>query len=362
MNIKRIETYATKLVTLVTVVSEDGACGWGQTSTYNADITASVLHRQVAPHALGKPEDDFDGLCTRTIHRNLKFPWSYVCRALTGVETAMWDLKGKREEKSVCRLMGGSKETVPVYGSSMRRDITPKDEVERLSRLRHEKGFRAFKVRAGAEVGEDADQWPGRTKELAAAMRNAFPDDVCLLIDGNSAYTPSKAIAVGTMLQDNGFCHFEEPCPYWELEWTAEVAAALGMDVAGGEQDNDLAQWKRMIGMHAVDIVQPDVCYIGGITRTLEVARMAADRNMRCIPHSANLSMVTLFTIHVLGAIPNAGPYLEYSIEPAPWTREFYNPVPEVHDGVVDVPEGPGWGVDISKDWLQNTQFQASDL
>ncbi len=96
-----------------------------------------------------------------------------------------------------------------------------------------------------------------------------------LLVDGNSCYTPEKAISVGRLLEDNGICHFEEPCPYWELEWTKQVTDALKLDVTGGEQDCDLSTWKRMIEMRAVNVVQPDVCYLGGLTRTLKVAEMA---------------------------------------------------------------------------------------
>ena len=98
---------------------------------------------------------------------------------------------------------------------------------------------------------------------------------VALLVDGNSCYTPEKAISVGRLLEDNGICHFEEPCPYWELEWTKQVTDALKLDVTGGEQDCDLSTWKRIIEMRAVNVVQPDVCYLGGLTRTLKVAEMS---------------------------------------------------------------------------------------
>ena len=154
------------------------------------------------------------------------------------------------------------------------------------------------------------------------------------------------------MLEDNNVCHFEEPCPYWELEWTAKVTAAIKVPVAGGEQDNDLAQWRRMIRMRVVDIVQPDICYVGGLTRALRVAAMAAEAKLPCVPHSANLAMVTVFTLHMLGAIPNAGPHLEFSIEPANWTKDLYHPALKVHDGKVAIPDGPGWGVTVNPKWL----------
>jgi len=261
--IRSIETFTDGPVTIVRVRTKAGAEGYGQIAPYNADISATVLHRQIAPHVLGKNPGDIDALVDRCIEANYKFPWSYVCRALAGVETALWDIRGKAEDKSVCQLLGGKPRPFPVYGSSMRRDITPADEASRLARLKDSQGFRAFKVRIGKVCGHDQDQWPGRTEALIPAVRKAIGDDTSLLVDANSCYTPAKAIQVGKMLQNYGVCHFEEPCPYWELEWTARVTKALSVPVAGGEQDNDLAQWRRMIRMPAVDIVQPDICYIG---------------------------------------------------------------------------------------------------
>jgi L-alanine-DL-glutamate epimerase-like enolase superfamily enzyme len=361
MRIDRIETYTADQITIVRVCTDDGAEGIGQTAPYNADITASVLHRQIAPHVLGRSPDELDEVNVRCIDMNHKFPWSYVCRALGGVDTAVWDLRGKVAGRSVCELLGGAPARLAVYGSSMSRQITPSDEAARLAALRAEKGFGAFKIRVGESCGHDADAWPGRTEEIIPAVREALGGDVALMADGNSCYTVERAIEVGRMLEDNGYCHFEEPCPYWELEWTARVAQELAIDVAGGEQDVDLAQWRRMVRMHVVDIVQPDICYVGGLTRALGVARIAQETGMRCVPHSANLSLVTLFTLHMMAAIPNAGPYVEFSIEEN-WLRELFEPVLSVSEGMVEVPCGPGWGVTVNSEWLARARRQESVL
>ena len=361
MKITKIESFTKDHNGLVRVTTDDGAIGWGQVSSYNADITAIVLHRQVARHALGRDPLSVDAISDRVIDANLKFPWSYVCRALCGVDTALWDLHGKLEQKSVCELLGGKPRPFPAYASSMRRDITPADEAERLARLRDEKGYRSFKIRVGKTAGHDEDQWEGRTEELVPTVRAAIGDDANLLVDGNSCYSADKAIEVGRMLEQNRVCHFEEPCPYWELEWTAEVTSALDLDVTGGEQDNDLAQWRRMIKMPAVDIVQPDVCYVGGLTRALRVAKMAGEAGMKCVPHSANHSLVTVFSLHMLGAIPNAGDYLEFSIEDQKGHRGAYGPELEAVDGCVQIPDGPGWGVTINDEWLAAADHRVSE-
>ncbi len=362
LKIKSIESFTQgNSLSIVRIRTDDGSEGYGQIAPYDADIAATVLHRKIAPIVLGRDPADLSLIADRCIEDNYKFPWSFVCRALAGVDTAAWDLLGKREKKSVCELIGGKPKPFPVYGSSMSRTIKPDEEAARLLKLRDEHGFGAFKVRIGKVCGRDQDQWPGRTEALIPAVRKAVGDRVTILADGNSCYTPARAIQVGRMLENYLYGHFEEPCPYWELEWTAEVAAALQIAVAGGEQDNDLAQWRRMIGMRAVDITQPDICYIGGLTRGLRVAAMAANARLKCVPHSANLSMVTVFTLHMMGAIPNAGPHVEFTIEKDQWNGALFQPALEVREGRVQIPDGPGWGVIISQDWLDKAKRQITE-
>ncbi|MEZ5813043.1 MAG: mandelate racemase/muconate lactonizing enzyme family protein [Rhizobiaceae bacterium] len=363
MKITRIESFSNEFVGFVRATAEDGSQGWGQVSTYNADITAQVLHRQVAPWVLGKDTSDLDDLLDIVTEREHKFPGSYLRRAMTGFDTAVWDLRGKKAGKPVTELIGGTPGPVRAYASSMKRDITPADEAERLKRLRDEFGFDAFKVRAGAEVGRNRDEWPGRTEEIIEVMGREF-GGADLLIDANSCYSPDRAIEVGRMLEANGFGHYEEPCPYWELEQTKQVADALDIEVTGGEQDCDLTIWRRMIDMRAVDIVQPDICYLGGLSRTLRVCRMAEAADLPVTPHCANLSMVTLFTMHLLRAVPNAGKYLEFSIEGAdyyPWQDGLFVKSPYgIENGQATVTDAPGWGVEIDPEWLEQAQYRSS--
>ena len=179
-------------------------------------------------------------------------------------------------------------------------------------------------------------------------VARALGDGIEKLVDANSGFSVKRAIAVGRMLEDAGVGHYEEPVPYWDLEATKEVTDAVGIDVTGGEQDWDPATWKRMIQMRAVDVVQPDVMYMGGISNTLKVAAMAAAAGLPCTPHAANLSLVTICTMHLLAAIPNAGKYLELSIEGDdyyPWQRDLFVGRPfEVSAGHVTVPDAPAGG------------------
>ena len=366
MRITSLETFTNEFVCFVRLTTDSGAVGWGQTSTYNADITATIFHRQIAPWALGADAFDILPLVERIEEKEHKFPGSYRCRALAGLDTALWDLRGKLEGKPVVELLGGKPKRLRAYASSMRRDITPADEASRLVRLRDEKGFVAFKWRVGAECGHDVDEWPGRTEAIVPQVARALGDSVAKLIDANSGFSPPRAIEVGRLLEAAGVSHYEEPCPYWKLEDTKLVTDALTLDVTGGEQDWDLATWARMIDMRAVDVVQPDVMYMGGIARTLQVVQMAAAAGLPCTPHSANLSLVTLCTMHLLGAIGNPGKYLELSIEGPdyyPWQERLFCGDPyAVTDGHVSIPSAPGWGVEINPAWLERAQYQRSAL
>lgn len=365
MKIAKLETFCNEFVGFVRVTADTGEQGWGQVSTYNADITCEIFHRQVARHALGTNALDFADTLEIINEREHKYPGSYLRRAMTGLDTALLDLRGKLEGKPVTALFGGTPGKLRAYASSMKRDITPKDEAARLCRLRDEKGFDAFKWRVGRECGRDQDEWPGRTEEIVHTVSRALGDGVAKLVDANSCYSPKRAIEVGRLLEAEGIGHFEEPCPYWEFAQTKQVADALSIDVTGGEQDCEFTAWETMIGMRAVDIVQPDIMYLGGMLRTLRVCKMAEAAGLPVTPHAANLSLVTMCTMHLLRAIPNAGKYLEFSIEEEdyyPWQYGLFLGDPyRIDDGKATVSDQPGWGVEINPAWLESAQYRVSD-
>jgi L-alanine-DL-glutamate epimerase-like enolase superfamily enzyme len=365
MRIRRIETFSNRHIGFVRVTTEDGAEGWGQLSTYNSDVTAQILHRQVAPWALGADAFPIGPLLDRIAEREHKFPGSYLRRAMGGLDTALWDLRGKLDGQPVVKLLGGEPGPLRAYASSMRRDITPRDEAARFVRLRDDFGFEAFKFRVGRECGHDVDEWPGRTEAIVPAIRRALGPEVALLVDANSGFSPARAIEVGRLLEAEGVEHFEEPCPYWELEQTKQVTDALSVPVSGGEQDCELPTWRLICERRVVDIAQPDVLYVGGIERALRVARLAGQNGLPVTPHSANLGLVTLFTMHLLAALPNAGRYLEFSIEGPdyyPWQYGLFRNDPyRVENGRVRISGEPGWGVEIEPEWLARSRYQLSE-
>ena len=118
-----------------------------------------------------------------------------------------------------------------------------------------------------------------------------------------------------------------------------------------------------MIRMNAVDILQPDLCYIGGFTRAWRVAKLGQNAGKLVVPHSSHLSLVTLFSLHFMAAIPNAGPFVEFTIEgDANEGETIYSPALKVQDGKVKIPDGPGWGVKINPAWLEKASYLKSEL
>ena len=366
MKIIKLESFTKPFVSFVRVTLEDGTSGFGQMSTYHADITAQIFHKQLAPWVLGKNWENFENIEKLILEKEHKFPGSYILRAIAGLDTALWDIKGKITEKPIVSIIGGNPGPLRVYGSSMKRDISPTEEAERFKILQDKKGINAFKYRIGSECGRGKDEWEGRSEQIIKTIYKSLDTSTDKLVDANSCYSPDQAIEIGKLLQDNGVTHFEEPCPYWEPEQTKKVTDALDIDVSGGEQDCDFRIWRDMIDRKIVDIFQPDVMYMGGLTRILKLANLINEAGFVCTPHSANLSLVTVCTMHLLKAIPNAGKYLEFSIEGEdyyPWQQNLFSKHPfEIKEGKIMVTDEPGWGIVINEDWLNSSEYKISEL
>jgi L-alanine-DL-glutamate epimerase-like enolase superfamily enzyme len=158
IEIARLESFANEFVCFVRLTTDTGAVGWRQTSTDNADITATIFHRQVARWALRADALGIDALVERIEEQGHRHPGSHRCRALAGLDTALWDVRGKLDGQPVVELLGGRSGRLRTYASSARHDIAPEDEAAPLVRLRDEQGCDAFKWRVAGECGRDVDE------------------------------------------------------------------------------------------------------------------------------------------------------------------------------------------------------------
>ncbi len=306
-----------------------------------------ILQQLIAPYFTGRDARDLEMLVDGIYAYKSAYKlagialWSPVAY----VELALWDMLGKLTEKPVCEMLGPVlQRDIPIYLSSMRRDTTPEEEVAWLQARLVETGANAVKLKIGGRMSANADAMPGRTARLIPLARRTFGDNVTIYVDANSSYDAAHAIEVGALLTDYGIAFFEEPCPWQDYWQTKQVADALEIPVAGGEQDSSLPLFDWMIRERVVDVVQTDVMYNGGLIRLMHVAAMAEAAGMPIMPHSPKAGAESAPVLHFAAVTPNLGSHQEYhgaARAPEPW----YTPDFAIRKGAVAVPDGPGWGV-----------------
>lgn len=329
----------------VQVRSTDGAQGLAFTNG-RAPYLHPILNQLIIPYFIGKDARDLEELLVGVYRHssNYKLLGQALWCPVAWVEFALLDMLGRVAGKSIAELMGGAvRARVPFYVASGRRDSTPQQEVEYLQSLVDETGAQAVKFRIGGRMSQNEDAAPGRTETLIYLARKTLGDEIDLHADSNSSYDPPLAIAVGHRLEEVGAVYFEEPCPFDHLEDTKRVADALTLPVAGGEQESSQRRFRWMIANRAVDIVQPDLHYYGGLIRSTRVARMAAVAGMPTTVHiSGGFGFV--YMLIFASFTPDIGRYQEYKRGMDRY-RDWFDPLLEIGDGSMTVPTGPGTGI-----------------
>ena len=168
------------------------------------------------------------------------------------------------------------------------------------------------------------------------------------------------------LMRDCNVKFLEEPLPFWKVKETGALRKAIapyGILMAGGEQDFQMSSWTRILELPMADIVQPDICYIGGFTRALEVAKHASEKGLYVTPHTANWSLLLPFGLHYMAVVDKPWPLLENSIEEDRWVKTLYAEGADVlmpRDGHISVPSEAGWGLEISQEWMDSAMHMES--
>jgi L-alanine-DL-glutamate epimerase-like enolase superfamily enzyme len=318
------------------------------------DVYPVFLNR-VAPFFRGKDARDLEPLLAELYRHdsNYKLQGIALWVSVAAAEFAILDMLGKAAGQSLADLLGGARRRdIAIYRASGNRGNTPEREIEYLRKIVAECGAKALKFRLGGRMSNNADSLPGRTEKLIPLVREAFGPGMTLYADANSSYDVPRAITIGRLMEKYDYGFFEEPVPFDHLDDTKQVADALTIPVAGGEQEFSLWGFRWMIHNRAVDIVQPDLHYFGGYIRCLRVARMAAEAGMPCTLHMGGTGLGYLDALHFMACIPNALEYQEYKGPSGiPVTCATSSLVPK--DGVVRVPSGPGFGYTIDPDFVR---------
>jgi D-galactarolactone cycloisomerase len=345
---------------IVEIVTDDGLTGWGE--CYGpARINAAVV-RELGTFLIGqdplRSEFLWHELYARYRDHGQK---GVVIQGLSGIDIALWDLKGKYLGQPVHRLMGGPvRDKVKAYATGLYRRDRP-DHTAYLSEEALESralGFQAMKLKVGFNVEDDV--------RAVHAVRKAIGPDIGLMIDANHAYDAVEAIRLGRRIEDADIGWFEEPVPPEDLDGHAAVKAALSIPIATGECEFTRIGFRPLLERRVADIIQPDLCAAGGLSEGKKISDMALAYGVRMAPHVWGTGIAVAAAVQLLAVMPWWTPP---SLEPVEPMLEFdrtehpvrsallQTPVAPVN-GYVAVPTGPGLGIEVNREAL--TRFKAA--
>jgi L-alanine-DL-glutamate epimerase-like enolase superfamily enzyme len=251
--------------------------------------------------------------------------------ALSAIDIALWDIKGKALDQPLWKLLGGHRERVPTYASgSLRRGLTDK-QAEQAARILVQKGFREMKT----QMGLPGTPTPAEEVRRVRVVRDAIGPDIKLMCDINQRWRPEQAIDIGSRAEDVGLFWLEDVTTADDFQGLARVTAALKTPIAGGEYLWGITPFRQMIQAHSVDIVMIDLVRVGGVSQFMKVAGMAEAFNLPVVSH-----VMPEMLVHVIAACPNG-----LTVEYMPWMLILYEETPKIENGELVLPAKPGLGL-----------------
>jgi len=341
---------------LCRVRSKDGAEGYSVSNNDQMISLYPVFLNRLRPFFTGKDARKLELLLDEVYvyQSNYKMQNLALWVPLATIEFAILDMLGKIADKSIGLLIGDiHNEKIAVYQANSERGITAELTIAHLIKEVGDTKAKALKFKVGGRMSNNYEEPAGRSEKLIPLVRKTFGDEMVIYADSNGSYTAGEAIRIGKLMEEYKFDFYEEPVPFDWYEETKEVADSIQIPVAGGEQESSLHVFRWLIANDALQIVQPDMFYFGGMVRSMKVARMAAAFGKECTPHISGSGLGYLYMMHFVSAIPNAGPYhefkgfnyeLPFECKTSPLTSD---------NGVVTVPTGPGLGIDIDPEYIR---------
>jgi len=348
--------YASRTALIVEIVTDQGLVGWGE--CYGpARINAAVVEA-MRPLLVGQDPMRSEWLWQEIYARFRDHGQKgSIIQGLSGVDIALWDVKGKFLNEPVHRLMGGPIRTaVEAYATGLYRRETglPGKYLAEEAAAYRDAGFKAVKLKVGYGVDEDT--------RVTRAVRDAIGPDVALMIDANHAYDVVEAIRLARQVEALGIGWFEEPVPPEDIDGHRAVKAATSIPIASGECEFTRFGFRDLLVKRAVDIVQPDTCSAGGLSECKKIADMAAAHGVRYVPHVWGTGVALAAALQLLAVLPSLTPPSLKPVEPLLEFDRTEHPIrqalltnPIEHErGRVTVPQGPGLGIDIDRDALEH--------
>lgn len=339
---------------LCRVRSKDGAEGLSVSNNGSMISFYPIFVNRLQSYFIGKDARELESLLEEVYvyQSNYKFQSLALWIPVATIEFAILDMLGRIAGKSIGQLIGEiHNPVVAFYQANSERDITEEETVTLIHKQLADSKTQALKVKVGGRMSHP--EFPeGRTDRLIPLVRKTFGNELHLYADSNGSYTTEEAVRIGKLLQEYKFEHYEEPVPFDWYEETKQVADALIIPIAGGEQESSIHAFRWLIANDALQIVQPDVYYFGGMIRSMKVARMGDALGKVCTPHISG-GLGYLYMMHLVSALPNAGPYHEFKGNDKETLFVCKTSSLLIDNGVMKVPTGPGSGIDIDPDFIK---------
>jgi len=258
-------------------------------------------------------------------------PGGIFTLALSAIDTALWDIKGKALDQPLWSLLGGHRDRVATYASgSLRRGLTD-DQAQRAAQILLQKGFREMKT----QMALPGNPTPAEEVRRVRVVREAIGPDIKLMCDINQRWRPEQAIDIGSRIEDVGLFWLEDVTAADDYPGLARVTAALKTPIAGGEYVWGIVPFRHMIEARSVDIVMIDLARVGGVTQWMKVAGMAEAFNLPVVSH-----VMPEMLAHLVAACPNG-----LTVEYMPWMLALYEETPAIENGQIVLPNKPGLGL-----------------
>jgi L-alanine-DL-glutamate epimerase-like enolase superfamily enzyme len=338
-----------RVAILVRLCTDEELCGWGESwgnfPSWSPQERVRTLLDGVAPLLIGEDASEVSWLHhkLRRALRSLGLQWGApgpVWQAISAVDIALWDLKGRALGRPIFELWGGSAERkLPVYASG----LGPVDPA-RLCEPFRERGVDAFKLKVG--FGFETDE------ANLVQLREVIGDDAILLVDANQGLDLERALELAPILREYGVDTIEEPFPADEHELIEPFRRRTGFKVAGGENLYGRAGFRQAFELGAFDLVQPDVAKTGGLTEMHAICSLAAAWGVPYAPHYLGGAVGFAASLHILAAVPG-GWRMELDANPNPLLQELAGDLLELKDGCLSPPRGPGLGLTLDETAIQ---------
>lgn len=344
---------------LVEIETDEGIVGWGE--CYGPARTTAAVVDSVAPWLIGENPVRTDCLwqmiCARLRDHGQK---GIAIQSLSGIDIALWDIKGKYFDVPVHQLLGGAQRTeIVAYAAGLPR----RESGDPIRYLAEEaagyvaEGFSAVKLKVGFGVEKDA--------AATRAVREAIGPATGLMVDANQAYDVVAAVRLGRMIEQHDIGWFEEPVRPEDILGYRAVKEALSIPIAGGEREFTRFGFRDLFVARALDIAQPDTGGAGGLSECKKIADMAEAFGIRYIPHvwgtgvaiAASLHLLAVLPLHTLPSLSPIAPILELDRTEHPIRQAILTEPIEHASGIVRVPNGAGLGIEIDRKAL--TRFAA---